>query len=47
MEEPSKEEIISLVNTMFDVSEFTKTEFSLEFTIKDFEFKTKFEKLAK
>ncbi|WP_428324816.1 site-2 protease family protein [Nitrosopumilus sp.] len=47
MEEHSQEEIISLVNSIFDVSDFVKTEFSLEFKIEDFEFKSKFEELAK
>ena len=47
MEEPSQEEIVSLVNSMFEVSEFTKTEFSLEFRIEDLEFKSKFVDLAR
>ncbi len=47
MEEPSQDEIISLVNSMFDVSDFTKAEFSLEFRIEDGEFKSKFESLAR
>jgi len=47
MEEPSQEEIVSLVNSMFGVSEFTKTEFSLEFRIEDLEFKSKFVDLAR
>ena len=42
MEENSQEGIISLVNSIFDVDEFTKTEFTLEFKIKDLEFQTKF-----
>ena len=33
MEEDSQEGIISLVNSIFDVGEFTKTEFTLEFKI--------------
>ena len=41
MEEPSQEEIVSLVNSMFEVSDFTKTEFSLEFRIEDFEVQIK------
>ena len=41
MDEPSKEEIIALVNSMFKVNDFTKTEFSLEFEIGDLAFKTK------
>jgi membrane-associated protease RseP (regulator of RpoE activity) len=47
MEEDSQEGIISLVNSIFDVSDFTKTQFSLEFRIEDFEFKSKFEDLAR
>ena len=47
MEEPSQEEIVSLVNSMFDVSDFVKAEFSLEFRIEDLEFKSKFEDLAR
>jgi len=47
MEDPSKEDIISLVNSIFQVSDFTKTEFSLEFRIEDADFKSKFEGLAR
>ena len=47
MEDPSQEEIISLVNSIFEVSDFTKAEFSLEFRIEDIEFKLKFEDLAR
>ena len=47
MEEDSQEEIISIVNSIFEVSNFTKTEFSLEFRIDDIEFKSKFEGLAR
>ena len=47
MDEASQEDIISMVNTIFEVNDFTKTEFSLEFQIKDFELKTKFEELAR
>ena len=47
MEENSQEEVISIVNSMFEVNDFTKTEFSLEFQIEDIEFKTKFEELAR
>jgi len=39
MEEKSQEEVILLVNSIFEVSNFTKTQFSLEFKIEDFEFK--------
>jgi len=47
MEDASQEEIISLVKSIFDVSDFTKTEFSLEFRIEDYDFKSKFEGLAR
>lgn len=47
MEDPSQEEIISLVNSIFLVSGFTKEEFSLEFKIEDKDFKSKFEGLAR
>ena len=47
MEEDSQENIISLVNSIFNVGEFTKTEFTLEFKIRDIEFQTKFEDLAR
>ena len=43
----SQEEIISIVNSIFEVSDFNKTEFSLEFKIEDLEFKSKFEDLAR
>ena len=47
MEEKSQEEVILLVNSIFEVSNFTKTQFSLEFKFEDFEFKSKFENLAR
>ena len=47
MEEDSQEGIISLVNSIFNVGEFTKTEFTLEFKITDVKCKTKFEDLAR
>jgi len=47
MEENSQEEIISFVNSIFEVSDFTKAEFSLEFRIEDLEFKSKFVDLAR
>ncbi len=47
MEENSQEEIISFVNSIFEVSNFTKAEFSLEFRIDDLEFKSKFVDLAR
>jgi len=47
MEENAQEGIISLVNSIFEVSDFTKAEFSLEFRIEDLEFKSKFVDLAR
>lgn len=47
MEDPSQEDIISLVNSIFQVSDYNKTEFSLEFKIEDTDFKSKFEGLAR
>ncbi len=47
MEEPSQEEVIEIVNSIFEVSDFTKTEFSLEFKIINSQFKSKFEELAR
>ena len=47
MEDTSQEEIILLVKSIFEVSNFTKTEFSLEFRIEDYDFKSKFENLAR
>ena len=46
-DDPSQEDIISLVNSIFQVGDFTKTEFSLEFKIEDSDFKSKFEGLAR
>ncbi len=45
--EPSQEDIVSLVNSIFEVRDFTKTEFALEFRIQDTDFKAKFEGLAR
>ncbi len=42
-----QEEVISIVNSVFEVSDFTRTEFSLEFRIEDAEFKSKFVDLAR
>jgi len=47
VEENSQKKVISIVNSMFEVNDFTKTEFSLEFQIEDIEFKSKFEELAR
>ena len=46
MVEDSQDGVISLVNSIFDVEEFTKTEFTLQFKINNSEFQTKFEDLA-
>ncbi len=45
--EESQENIISLVNSIFEVSHFVKEEFALVFRIDDIEFKSKFEELAR
>ena len=47
MAEYTQEEVISLVNSIFEVSDINKTEFSLEFKIENLEFKSKFEDLAR
>ncbi len=47
MEENSQEEVISFVNSIFEVGDFVKTEFALEFRIEDLEFKSKFVDLAR
>jgi len=47
LSEHNTEEVISLVNSMFTVSKFTKEPYSLEFKIEDHDFKTKFEELAR
>ena len=47
MDDPSTEDVISLVYSMFDVSGFTKEKYSLEFKIEDLDFKSKFEDLAR
>ncbi|MBA4452531.1 MAG: site-2 protease family protein [Nitrosopumilaceae archaeon] len=47
MSDPNTEEVISLVNSMFSVSNFTREQYSLEFKIDDLDFKTKFEELAR
>jgi membrane-associated protease RseP (regulator of RpoE activity) len=47
MSEDSQEGIISLVNSIFDIEEFTKSEFTLEFKIRDTKFQAKFEDLAR
>ncbi len=47
MEDPSQDEIISMVSSIFEVSDFVKTEFTLEFRIEDLDFSSKFEDLAR
>jgi Zn-dependent protease len=47
MSDPSHETIISLVNSMFEVNQFHKGIYSLEFRILDSDFKSKFENLAR
>ena len=47
MSDSSQEEVISIVNSMFDVTDFNKSLYSLEFKIEDYEFKSKFEELAR
>ncbi|QUC64253.1 site-2 protease family protein [Nitrosopumilus sp. K4] len=47
MSDPSQEEVISLVNSMFEVTQFNKGLYSLEFRIENHDFKEKFENLAR
>jgi len=47
MSDSNQEEIISIVNSLFEVNQFTKTLYSLEFKIDDLDFKSKFEVLAR
>ena len=47
MVEDSQDGVISLVNSIFDVEEFTKTDFTLQFKISNLDFQTKFEDLAR
>ncbi|MDW7641527.1 MAG: site-2 protease family protein [Nitrosarchaeum sp.] len=47
MTDPTHEEVISLVNSLFDVSQFKREMYSLEFKINDIDFKLKFEDLAR
>ncbi|MFB5618816.1 MAG: site-2 protease family protein, partial [Candidatus Nitrosomaritimum aestuariumsis] len=47
MSDPSQEDVISIVNSMFIVIDFNKTLYSLDFKIEDLEFKSKFEELAR
>ena len=47
MSDPSQEEVISLVNSLFEITDFNKGLYSLEFQIEDSDFKKKFEHLAR
>jgi len=47
MSDPTQEEVISLVNSLFKVSQFNREMYSLEFRIDDLDFKSKFEDLAR
>ncbi len=47
MSDPSHEIIVSLVNSMFEVNQFNRGIYSLEFRILDSDFKSKFENLAR
>ncbi|MCV0412049.1 site-2 protease family protein [Nitrosarchaeum sp.] len=47
MSEPSQDDIISLVNSLFEVEQFNKGMYALEFRISDNNFKSKFEDLAR
>ncbi|MEK6864984.1 MAG: site-2 protease family protein, partial [Thermoproteota archaeon] len=47
MSDPTQEDVISLVNSLFEVSQFNREMYSLEFRINDHDFKSKFEDLAR
>jgi len=47
MSDPTQEDVISLVNSLFEVSQFNREMYSLEFRINDLNFKSKFEDLAR
>lgn len=47
MSEPSQDDIILLVNSLFEVDQFNKGMYALEFRISDNNFKSKFEDLAR
>jgi Zn-dependent protease len=47
MSDPLHEDIVVLVNSLFSVDQFNRGLYSLEFRIKDKEFKSKFEELAR
>ena len=47
LSDPSQEDIISMINSMFEVSYFNREPYMLEFGIEDTDFKSKFENLAR
>ena len=47
MSDPTQEDVISLVNSLFEVSQFNREMYSLEFRINDHDFKSRFEDLAR
>ena len=47
MSEPDQDKVIALVNSLFKVSQFDKSLYSLEFRIADTDFQLKFEELSK
>lgn len=47
MSDPTQEDVISLVNSLFEVNQFNKGIYALEFRINDLNFKSKFEDLAR
>ena len=47
MSDPSQDDVISLVNSLFQVDQFNKGMYALEFRISDNNFKSKFEDLAR
>ena len=47
LSDPTQDEIISLVHSIFDVSEFNRGLYAMEFRIEDPDFKEKFENLAR
>ncbi|MDX1441446.1 MAG: site-2 protease family protein [Nitrosopumilaceae archaeon] len=47
MSDASQEEVVSIVNSLFEVEQFTKTLYSLEFKILDSDFKSKFVELSR
>src|SRR3990167_10154995 len=47
MGDSTQEDVISLVNSLFEVNQFNREMYSLEFRINDHDFKSKFEDLAR